>query len=296
VRWPGVVKPGIREHVVGVEDVLPTLLDMAGIPEEKRPEHPPFDGRSFRASLEDARFSDERDFFRLALAGPGEPGPTTPTGIIPDARETDYGKLHTVLRCGRYKFHHLPGGTFRLYDMQGDPGEQNDLSGKMPKRTADMAARSRARWDDIASRNRTFPMRQIKIDNADRWSKSWTLHANRALAFEGAMQSVFHGGARGFRNPGDRADYTVEVQKPLTVTFVVEGKDLDRCAPINLLVDGSPVEVKSRSADKIVFGTADLPAGTLPLSLAVPGGVQSGTAEGEVLTLTFHPEKPAAPQ
>lgn len=294
VRWPGVVKPGIRNHVVGVEDVLPTLLEMAGIPEEKRPEHLPFDGRSFRASLEDALFSDERDFFRLALAGPGEPGPTTPTGIIPDAHETDHGKLHTVLRSGKYKFHHLPGGELRLYDMESDPGEKHDLSASMPERAAEMAARSRARWDDIASRNRTFPMRQIKIDNADRWSKSWTLHANRALGFEGGMQSVFYGGARGFRKPGDRADYTVEVQKPLTVSFVAAGKDLDRCAPISLLVEGKPVEVISRSADKIVFGTAALPAGTVPLSLAVPGDAEAASIHGEILTLTLHPEKLSA--
>jgi len=287
VRWPGKIKPGVRKHVTMVEDLLPTLLDLAQIPEAKQPKHLPFDGKSFRASLRDARFTEERDIFRLALAGPGEPGDTTLSNIIEDARETDYSRLHTVLRRGNYKFHQLPGGGFRLYDMEKDPGEKNDLSAKMPERTVELAARCRARWDDIASSNRTFPMRQLRINNADRWSESWTLHANRALHFEGEMRSVFYGGARGFRSPGDRADYTVEVQKPLTVSFVAEGKGLDQCAPISLLVDGKPVEVKSRAANKIVFGSVALPSGTTPLSLAVPVDAKAGTTDGEVIAVTL---------
>lgn len=294
VRWPGEIEPGVRDQVVAVEDVLPSLLELTEIPRSTWPNHLPFTGKSFRESLADPGYSDERDIFRLALAGPGEPGTTTPTGIIEDGREVDYSKLHTVLRSGKFKFHHLPGGSFRLYDMENDPGETNDLSGTMPERTATMGARCRARWEQIVSNNRTFPMRQLKIDNADRWSKSWTLHANRALGFEGGMQSVFYGGARGFRKPGDRADYTVEVQKPLTVSFVAAGKDLDRCAPISLLVEGKPVEVISRSADKIVFGTAALPVETVPLSLAVPRDAEAAGIHGEILTLTLHPEKPPA--
>jgi arylsulfatase A-like enzyme len=291
VGWPEKIKPGVRKHVTVVEDLLPTLLDLAQIPETKQPEHLPFDGKSFRASLEDPGFTEERDIFRLALAGPGEPGSVTPSLIIEDARKADYGKLHTVLRRGNYKFHHLPGGRFRLFDMEKDPGEKNDLSKKMPESTAEMAKRCRARWDDIASRNRTFPMRQLKVDNADRWSKSWTLHANRALHFEGSMRSVFYGGARGFRSPGDRADYTIQVQKPLTVSFVAEGKGLDQCAPISLLIDGKLVEAKHRSADKIVFEAATLPAGNTPLSLVVTDIAEPGTADGEVIKVTLRSEK-----
>jgi len=282
VRWPGKIRPGVRKHVATAEDILPTLLELARIPEASRPKHLPFDGKSLLPSLKEPGFTEDRDIFRIALAGPGEPGQTTPSHIIEDARETDYGKLHTVLRNGRYKFHHLPGGEFRLYDMKKDPGERNDLSQEMPERTRELAARCRASWDDIASRNRTFPMRQLKIDNADRWSKSWTLRANQALHFEGEMKSIFYGGARGFRLPGDRADYTVEVQKPLTVAFTVVGKGLDQCAPIHLLVDGKPVAVRSRDATKIVFGSASLPKGKVSLSL-LAGDSKAGKAQGEVI-------------
>ena len=291
VRWPGKIKPGIRKHVVKVEDLLPTLLDLTQISEAKQPQHLPFDGKSIRASLEDSRFTEDRDIFRLALDGPGHPGDVTSLKIIEDAGGVDYEKLHTVLRNGNYKFHHLPGGRFRLYDMDKDPGEKNDLSKQMPERTAAMATRCRARWDDLASRNRTFPMRQLKIDNVDRWATSWLLEANRALHFEGKMLSDFYGGSIGFRSPGDRADYTVEVQKSLTVTFVATGKKLDQCAPIDLLIDGSPVEVISRAADKIVFGSVTLPAGTIPLSLAVADDSQHGIEDGKVVFVKIQLEK-----
>ncbi|MGB0413056.1 MAG: hypothetical protein ACPGJU_01300, partial [Coraliomargarita sp.] len=283
--------PGVREHVVRVEDLLPTLLDLTQIAEDKQPQHLPFDGKSIRPSLEDASFTEDRDIFRLALDGPGHPGDVTTTKIIEDAREVDYSKLHTVLRNGRYKFHHLPGGRLRLYDMENDPGEKNDLSTTMPEHTEAMAARCRARWDDLASRNRTFPMRQLKIDNVDRWADSYRLEANRAQRFEGKMLSDFYGGVIGFRSPGDRADYTVEVQKPLSVTFVANGTQLDKCATIDLLVDGKPAPVQSRSAVQLVFGPVTLPAGAVPLSLAVAEDAQAGADAGKVTVVTLKLEQ-----
>jgi len=291
VRWPGKIKPGVREHVIKVEDLLPTLLDLTQISEDKQPQHLTFDGKSIRASLEDASFTEERDIFRLALDGPGHPGDVTTTKIIEEAREVDYSKLHTVLRNGQYKFHHLPGGRLRLYDMENDPGEKNDLSATMPERTEAMAERCRARWDDLASRNRTFPMRQLKIDNVDRWANSWLLEANRAQRFEGKMLSDFYGGVIGFRNPGDRADYTLDVQKSLTVSFVATGKNLDQCATIDLLVDGKTVEAKSRSAEELVFGSVTLPAGSVPLSLAVAEDAKAGSDAGKVVFVKMNLEQ-----
>jgi N-sulfoglucosamine sulfohydrolase len=55
VRWPGVTKKGTleKDHMVSAVDLLPTLLDIAGI------EHPKgFDGRSFAAVLKGQRQAD----------------------------------------------------------------------------------------------------------------------------------------------------------------------------------------------------------------------------------------------
>ena len=290
VRWPVKIKPGIRKHAIGVEDVLPTLLELCRIPEDKQPEHFPFAGQSFRASLDNQRFADERDIFRLATGGPGVPigeGANTP-----DMKTLGYETLHTILRNGKYKFHHLPGGEFRLYDMEKDPSEQNDLSEKYPERTEAMAERCRTRWDAIAARNRTFQMRQLRINNADRPRASWNIQVLQPLRLTGKMDMHdFLGGVKGFQIPGDRADYAVEVQKPLTVSFVAEGTGFEQCAPISLLVGGKPVEAKSRAEKKIIFGPVALPSGTASFSLAVADDAEAGTAIGEVLKLTLNQEK-----
>jgi len=131
----------------------------------------------------------------------------------------------------------------------------------------------------------------LKIDNADGFSRSWRLEANRALHVEGELLSDFYGGIVGFRLPGNRADYAIDVQKPLTVSFVLDGAGLDRCAPIDLLVDGNAVEVKSRSAERIVFGSVALPAGTVPLSLAVADDAKAGSAAAKVTAVTLRLEE-----
>ena len=288
VRWPGHIEPGLRKQPVGVEDVLPTLLDVAQISEDKHPQHFPFAGQSFRGALEDRMFTDDRDIFRVATGGPGVPvgeGANTP-----DMQSLSYTSLHTILRNGKYKFHHLPGGVLRLYDMEADPTEKADLSQSMAERTNAMAARCRAQWDAIASHNRTFQMRQLKINNADRPQEDgWSIQVLQPLLLTGKMDMHdFLGGVKGFQYPGDQADYAVEMQEPLTVSMVIEGTGFDQCAPIRLLVGGELAPVKSRSADQIEFGPVRLPKGRSSLALTVPADAASGTAIGEVLSVELN--------
>lgn len=289
VRWPGKIKPGIRKHAIGVEDVLPTLLELCQISEDKHPEHFPFSGVSFSGSLKDQSFNDDRDIFRLATGGPGVPigeGANTP-----DMKTLEYHTLHTILRSGKYKCHHLPGGELRLYDMEKDPSEQNDLSEYYSERTEAMAERCRTRWDAIALRNRAFQMRQLSINNMHRPSNFWEIPVLQPLRLVGKMDMHdYLGGVKGFRYAGDRADYAIDVQKPLTVSVIAKGKGFDRCASINLLVAGKTVEVKSRAANKIVYGSVALPSGSVPFSLAVANDAEAGTAIGEVLKLTLNLE------
>lgn len=288
VRWPAHIEPGLRKQPVGVEDVLPTLLELAEIPKDKHPQHFPFAGQSFAGSLEDQKFTDDRDIFRVATGGPGVPvgeGANTP-----DMQSLSYTSLHTTLRNGKYKFHHLPGGVLRLFDMEGDPTEKADLSKSMPERTKAMAARARAQWDAIALQNRTFQMRQLKINNADILDEDiWSIQVLQPLLLTGKMDMHdFLGGVKGFQYPGDRADYAVEVQKPLTVSVEITGTGFDQCAPISLLVGGKSVPVKNRSGDQIVFGPVRLPEGRSPLSLNVADDAKPGAAIAEVLTMALN--------
>ena len=287
VKWPGKISAGERPHVAKVEDLLPTLLDLAAIPKSKQPKHLPFDGKSLRPSLEDRRYTDDRVIFRLALAGPGAPGPTTKSNIVEDAAEIDYSRLHVVVRQGNYKFHHLPGGAVRLYDLSADPAEKMDLTASLPELSQELSRRCRAEWDRRVQIDRTFEMRQLRINNADATIRAWKLDANRALAFSGDMLSVFYGGASGFQQAGDRADYRVDVQKPITVELAATGKGLDACAPIYLEINGQVLKPLRHSESKIQYGVIELPAGVIPVSLFVPKQIQKAKAKGEVLALDF---------
>jgi len=152
-----------------------------------------------------------------------------------------------------------------------------------------MAKRCRVQWDDIARRNRTFPMRQLLINNRDKPTmQRWLLPATQALYFNGDMKSVDFGrGLLGFRSPGDFAGYEIEVQKALSVSVFVEGKNLNKCAPIDLLVNGKMIEVLSRDAEEIEFGKAELPAGKVPFLLTVSEDAERGTNMGEITRVTL---------
>ena len=291
VRWPGKITPGIRKQAIGVEDLLPTLIDLAQIPEKDQPKHLPFYGQSFRASLEDLNAVDARVVFRLASGGPGTP--SAEMDIIPDANMIDYSQLHTVLQSGNYKFHHLPNDKLSLYDIWKDPRELNDLSEIMPEKTLELSRRCRTEWGAIAKRNRTFPARQLCINNKDKPSAGrWLLPACHGLNFAGEMERAKFGlSLLGFRYPGDTATYEVEVQKSLKVSVVLRGKNLDKCAPIDLQIDGEIIQVKHRSAAKIEYSPMKLSKGKIPFRLLVNAHAKAGTHTGEIAKIIFNKSK-----
>ena len=121
IRWPGKIAPGNRSQLGAIEDILPTLLDLADVSDVLVSGHLPFDERSLRSVLTDAGSPDEdRVYFRLPIAGKGMPLPTEQDhiGIIEDPTALDYENIHAVLYGTRFKFHHLPGGGQEVYDIK----------------------------------------------------------------------------------------------------------------------------------------------------------------------------------
>ncbi len=151
VRWPGVIKPGERKQFGCAEDILPTVLDLAGI----KPgivTHQPFTGVSLRPSLENVATVRERsEVFRMAIAGPG-----SPREGISDVRQRKYEDHHLTLRGPRFKFHALPRGQRALFDIEADPGETTDVQAKFPDVMARMERDCRARWEQIIASGRSF--------------------------------------------------------------------------------------------------------------------------------------------
>src|SRR4051794_33295205 len=120
VRVPGDEDAGIAvDPPVSLLDLVATLLDVAGVPNGGRL---PLDG----VSLLD---TDERPVFA----------------------EYHVEKVRApcfMVRSGRWKYIHVHGHDARLFDVDADPGEWSDLSGRSELRsTADAGAASMARRD-----------------------------------------------------------------------------------------------------------------------------------------------------
>jgi arylsulfatase A-like enzyme len=152
VRWTGTIEPGDRKQFGCAEDILPTVLDLAGIDPEAVP-HLPFTGVSLRPALENAAMIFARpDALRLAISGAG-----SPRGAPGEAIERKYEDHHLVLRGPRFKYHSLPGGKSLLYDIEADPCERTDVSDQQADVAAAMAAECRERWEAVIATDRTFP-------------------------------------------------------------------------------------------------------------------------------------------
>jgi arylsulfatase A len=120
VRWPGTVEPGsVCDVPVTSVDFYPTMLEIAGIP---MPPEPAIDGTSITPLLKDEGTVDR------------------------DALYWHYPHYHRLgakpFGAVRFKDHKLieyyEDSALELYNLAEDIGEQHDLSGEMPEKTAQL--------------------------------------------------------------------------------------------------------------------------------------------------------------
>ena len=124
VKWPGVTQSGFvnKSDVVLGSDLFPTFLDMAGLPLEPKAH---MDGVSIVPSLKGQSFKRGPVFWHSPTSRPYSTGDTDSSAV----------------RIGNYKLlEWYNADHVELYDLSKDIGEQNDLSKKMPEKTAEMLA------------------------------------------------------------------------------------------------------------------------------------------------------------
>ncbi len=196
VRRPGAIAPGDRKQFGCAEDVLPTLLELAGIGVEPAGQTgvsaPRIGGVSLVPALEDASAVFDRPaVLRMAIAGPG-----SPRNGIADPAARKFEDHHLVLRGPRFKHHALPGGGTALYDLDADPGETTDVRSKHAEVGAAMAAECRAQWDAILASGRAFAPPEPDARTGARSTVPEKKHAASAPAgtcAEGAIGEAFDG-------------------------------------------------------------------------------------------------------
>jgi arylsulfatase A-like enzyme len=121
VRWPGMIAAGRTSTLpIVTTDVLPTLLDVCGLPAAEG-----IDGVSFAPELREASEREPRPLiwhfphYRHGVGGP-----------------------YTVLRFGRWKLLRFwEGPRHELYDLESDLGERTDLAAEQPERVGELSAK-----------------------------------------------------------------------------------------------------------------------------------------------------------
>jgi len=278
VRWPGHIPPGMRPQAASIEDVLPTVLDLAGVSSTVVPGQLPLDGRSFKDVLlhPDAPAND-RLIFTLPVAYEGAP-PSWPKLIIEEPEKLKYEQVHAVVRGTRYKYHSLPGGRSALFDIQMDPGETTDVSKENPEIAGKMAGACREAWDELIKSGRCFRMPVFLVGDSrfEGMSRCWAflppsiVPGNSARKVTGTVTCPFEG-AKGFTAAGDSASYAVDVRKAGRYRIAVKGGNLDKCAPLGITIAGRRLPPEKTAPGDAEFGEIDLPEGPAEVVIEATG-------------------------
>jgi arylsulfatase A-like enzyme len=121
VVWPGVTEAGSRNDTrIQSTDLYPTILNMVDV---DLPANHPVDGVDFRAALEGEELEREPMFTYVPSYG------NTPKWL-PPSMAVHHGKWKLIRT-----FHHGKNGAhqFRLYDLESDIGESNNLAAEHPE-------------------------------------------------------------------------------------------------------------------------------------------------------------------
>lgn len=135
VRWPGRVAPGtVSEHVSAFQDVMPTVLDLAGAPAGARP---PTDGLSFTPTLLARGEQPEHEALYWEFRA---------YGGQQALRLGDWKAVRKDMKQGNR--------TLELYDLATDVGESRDVAAEHP----DVIARVEELMAASRSESEFFPL------------------------------------------------------------------------------------------------------------------------------------------
>lgn len=276
-RWPGRIEADrIVDDPAAHIDLLPTLLDYAGIPVPPQPE---IDGRSLRPVLDGLE---------------GAPDPRTLFMWYAGERRATYADPEPypggMARRGQFK---MVNGT-ELYDLLDDPGESNNLADFRPELLRDLDQAYRAFWREVTGDREPYPRIPIghSEENPTVLTAHWA-HLSGGLRFQIGDEPPryrdvgVHGDAIALWESGGRAKWKLQVAETGEYRFTARVRWPDDAYPpifqSEVVADGA-TDVDSWGSDwdpekrNVVLGHYSLKTGPADLVLSLPDG-----GEGVVL-------------
>ena len=129
VCWPGVVMGGTENHNrVVIEDFFPTVLEIGGVTNSKTVQT--IDGQSFAPLLRDPSLRRERPLITHY-----------PNRWVESLQSSEgYGTYSALMRSRYHLIYSWEDRSLRLYDLEADPGEQQDIAKANPDVVKEMAS------------------------------------------------------------------------------------------------------------------------------------------------------------
>ena len=124
VKVPGVPGGSRVPSLVRTTDLMPTILEAAGLPAAK---HPPTDGESLLDCLRSGRTSEPRFAYSdsVNMLGYGRPD---------KEHDEKFDKLYCLMNeTHKLIYHQLKPDEIEFYDLSSDPGEQHNLAATKPE-------------------------------------------------------------------------------------------------------------------------------------------------------------------
>lgn len=274
LRWPARLQPGRVDRIAAHIDVLPTLVDLLGLP---APDDRPLDGRSLRPLLEGRAegWADRMLFTHQAR-------PDGPPNTYPGAVRTQQYRLVNE------------GKGWQLFDMASDPGQATDVAAANPSVVDRLSAAYDAWFADVS--RSAFVRPPIEVGHAS--ENPIQLEAPDArlsgLAYKNSRQGYANDWIAGWTSTDATASWEIAVVRAgrYDVSFALVCEEKDAGAKIRVRAGSAsteavvratpirPIPLPHRDPDQyyrsLVWST--LPAGTLRL--------EEGRARLEVRALT----------
>jgi len=255
VRWPEKIVPGVRKQFATVEDILPTLIDLAAL-KQTVPSQLPFDGISLKPALMDEKAASiDRQVLRVAISGKGAAGTNAGfRGIVNNPKEVSLEEQHLVLCGERYKYHNFAGGSTALYDIIKDPTESIDISSQYLEINKHFKRELEKQYAKILNSGRAFQMSVVKIRDVrgEGYNKIYGAEAEKAFGFNEIMN---FNNLKGFSEKGDHASYEISVEKAGIYKIQVLGENFSKETEWVIESNDKTYPVTVLNSNEIIFNT-----------------------------------------
>lgn len=255
VRWPEKIVPGVRKQFATVEDILPTLIDIAAL-KQTVPNQLPFDGISLKPALMDENAAAiDRQVLRVAISGKGAAGTNAGfRGIVNNPKEVSLEEQHLVLRGERYKYHNFAGGSTALYDIIKDPTESIDISSQYLEINKRFKKELEKQYAKIINSGRAFRMSKVKIRDGrgDGYNKVYGAEAEKAFGFNEILD---FNNLKGFSEKGDTASYRISVEKTGIYKLQVLGDNFSKESEWEIVYNDKKYPFSVLNPKEIIFSS-----------------------------------------